>query len=245
MHRHFLTLLLVLFIFNGLAFSDQRQMIAESQENLLFFEDFSKDMNNWWVEGGDKVWIQNGRLYMKAEGSKNLKSNVSTLWFKHVFPDDVHIEFDAHVISSPNNVNNINLFLSYSDPSGVPMYDTRQQRSSGKYTLYHQLNGYIFTFLNDVEGKGGRYSDGSSKARFRMRRCPGFQLIKENYGYNCRQGVTYHITITKRGNRLTYEVDGKVYLIAYDSKPLPGGLIGLRTYSTFLWWDNIEIRKLN
>ena len=125
------------------------------------------------------------------------------------------------------------------------MYDTRQQRGSGKYTLYHQLNGYIFTFLNDVESKGGGYSDGSSKARFRLRRCPGFQLIKENYGYHCRKGVTYHITITKRGNRLTHEVDGKVYLIAYDCKPLPGGLIGLRTYSTFLWWDNIEIRKSN
>jgi Domain of unknown function (DUF6250) len=245
MHRHFVTLLLVLFAFIGLAFSDQRQMIAESQENLLFFEDFSLDMNNWWVEGGDKVWIQHGRLYVRAVGSKNLKSNVCTVWCKSVFPGDVQIEFDAHVISSPKNVNNINFFLSYSDPSGVPMYETRQQRSTGKYALYHQLNGYIFTFLNDVKGKGSRYSDGSSKARFRMRRCPDFHLIKENFGYHCRQGVTYHITITKRGNRLTYGIDGKVYLIAYDNKSLAGGLIGLRTYSTFLWWDNIEVRKFN
>ena len=245
MHRNFVILFLVLFNFNGLAFSDQGQMIAESQENLLFFEDFSEDMNNWWVEGGDKVWIQHGRLYVRAEGPKNFKSNVCTVWCKSVFPSDVHIEFDVHVISSPKNVNNINFFLSYSDPSGMSMYETRQQRITGKYEFYHQLNGNIFTFLNDVKGEGGRCSDGSSKARFRVRRCPGFLLIKENYGYHCKQGVTYHITIIKKENRLTYEVDGNVYLIAYDNKPLAGGLIGLRTYSTFLWWDNIEIRKFN
>lgn len=241
MHKHFVILLLVFLAFSGLAFSDKHQMIAESKDNLLFFEDFSQDMNNWWVEGVDKVSIQHGRLYVKAVESKK----VCTVWCKSVFSGDVQIEFDAHVKSSPKNVNNINFFLFYSDPSGLPMYETRRQRSTGKYSLYHQLNGYIFTFLNDAEGKGGRYSDGSSKARFRVRKCPGFRLIKENFGYHCRQGVTYHITITKRGNRLTYEVDGKIYLTVYDNKSLNGGLIGLRTYSTFLWWDNIEVRRFN
>lgn len=245
MRKYFVIFLLALFAFIGLPFSDRRQAIAESKEKILFFEDFSQGMNNWWVEGGDKVWIQHGRLYMRAVGSKSLKSNVCTVWCKSVFPGDIQIEFDAHVISSPKNVNNINFFLSYSDPSGVPLYETRQQRSTGEYLLYHQLKGYIFTFLNDVKGKGGRYSDGSSKARFRMRRCPGFHLIKENFEYNCKQGVTYHIKITKKRNRLTYEIDGKVYLAGYDNKPLTGGLIGLRTYSTFLWWDNIEVQKFN
>ena len=217
-------------------------MIAENQETLLFFEDFSKDINNWWIEGGDKVWIENGRLFMKAIGSKSRKSNVCTVWCKSEFPGNVQIEFDAHVISSPNNANNINFFLSYSDPDGVPLYETRRRRSTGKYKLYHQLNGYIFTFVN---GEPGKHSDGVAKARFRMRRCPGFHLIKENFGHYSRKGLTYHIKITKRGNRLTYEVDGKIYLDANDNRPLAGGLIGLRTYSTFLWWDNIKVRKIN
>jgi hypothetical protein len=245
MNRYLVIFFLIPFAFDAPAYSDQSQMIKEGQENILFVEDFSQDMNNWWVEGRDQVWIQDGHLYVNAVRSKKRELNVCTVWCKFEFKGDVRIEFDAHVISSPENVNNINFFLFYSDPNGASMYETRRRRSSGKYKLYHQLNGYIFTFLNDVIGKGGKYSDGSSKARFRVRRCPGFRLIKENFGYHCRKGDTYRITIIRKGNKLTYAVDGKVYLSVADNEPLKGGLIGLRTFSTFLWWDNITVWKLD
>lgn len=223
------------------AFTHQNSVSVANRERLLFYEDFSKDMGNWWVEGRGRVWIQDDRLYVNATGSKKLNENVSTVWCRFQFPNDIHIEFDAHVISSPTNVNNINLFFSYSDPDGVPLFESRHQRKTGAYSLYHRLNGYIITYLNDSKHNRGIFPENSGPARFRFRRCPGFHLIQERYDYHCRQGTTYHVEMTKKGNRLTYSVDGVVYLDADDDDPLSGGMLGLRTFSTFLWWDNVRI----
>ncbi|NOZ21699.1 MAG: DUF1961 family protein [Planctomycetes bacterium] len=213
---------------------------------LLFHDDFSQGMDNWWVEGGEKVWIEDNHLHMKADGPKETRKdggNVCTVWCKKQFPGDIVVEFDAHVIESRIDANNINFFMCYSDPSGAPLYDTRESRADAGYKKYHNLTGHIFTFLNDFKKEGGAYPDGTTKARFRMRRCPGFKLMTEAFGYHCRKGRTYHITITKKGGDITYAVDGKVYMKGHDDNPLTGGLIGLRTYQTYLWWDNIKVTQ--
>jgi len=150
---------------------------------------------------------------------------------------DVKVSLDAHVLGSSAGVNNINLFLMYSDPSGKPLCETRDARASGGYDLYHPLNGYIFTFLNaDEEDKG--------RARFRMRRCPGFNLLTETFDYHCRQGVTYHLEITKRAGAITFGVDGGTYLEHEDPHPWNEGILGLRTFKTDLWWDNIRVERI-
>jgi hypothetical protein len=78
----------------------------------------------------------------------------------------------------------------------------------------------------------------------RMRRCPGFQLMTETYDNHCRRGVTYHVTVTKVDGDLSFAVDGVVYLKAHDDTPWTEGLIGLRTFRTQLWWDNIVVTAL-
>jgi chemotaxis protein MotB len=69
--------------------------------------------------------------------------------------------------------------MFYSDPAGIPLYETRAARETADYKLYHQLNGYILTFLNDRDGIDDRNYQGSGNARFRFRCCPGFKLVKE------------------------------------------------------------------
>ena len=171
-------------------------------------------------------------------GSKDRRGGyVCTVWCKQPFSGDVKVEFDAHVIRSDIEANNINFFLHYGDPSRRPLYDTRESRASAAYKLYHTLNGYIFTFLNDRESEEGQ------RARFRIRRCPGFKLLDEAYGYHCRRGVTYHVEIRKRGPRLTIAVDGKERVSAEAPEPLDGGLLGLRTFRTYLWWDNVRVTR--
>ncbi|MEW6355256.1 MAG: DUF1961 family protein [Planctomycetota bacterium] len=222
------------------------QKEANMSDKLLFYEDFSQKMDNWWAEGGEKVWIQDGRLHMKADGPQETHpqgGHVCTVWCKKQFPGDITVEFDAHVIESRIDANNINFFMCYSDPSGKSLYDTRESRADAAYKKYHDLTGYIFTFLNDSKKEGSAYPDGSTKARFRMRRCPGFNLMTEAFGYHCKKGQTYHITITKKGGDITFAVDGKVYMRGRDDNPLTGGLIGLRTYQTYLWWDNIKVTQ--
>lgn len=226
------------------AAAEQPKEPSMTEGKVLLLEDFSTGMGDWWVEGGEKVWVEDGRLHVKADPAEGNDGYVCTVWHKQTFPGDVKVEFDAHVVSSTIEANNINLFLCYSDPSGRPLYDTRESRADAAYSKYHDLNGHIFTFLKDYRKQGGAHPDGSCKARIRMRRCPGFELMTECFEDHCERGVTYHVEIVKKGGRLTFSVDGKKYLEDTDPKPLGAGLIGLRTFRTYLWWDNIKVTEL-
>lgn len=211
---------------------------------VLFFEDFSQGMDNWWVEGGRQVRVEDGRLFVDADPPKGVThGGVCTVWCKKQFPADVRVAFDAHVVESSLNTNNINFFLCYSDPTGKPLHETRDSRKTAQYSLYHKLNGHIFTYLQDSDPSHGVNPDGSAKARFRIRRNPGFNLLGEAFDYHCEKDKTYHVVLTKVGGNLSIAVDGQVYCRAMDKQPLNGGLLGLRTYRTHLWWDNIRVIK--
>jgi hypothetical protein len=130
-------------------------------------------------------------------------------------------------------------------PADCPLYDTRESRSSAAYQLYHELNGNIITFLNDISEEGERHEDGSPKARVRIRHCPGFSLLAETHKGRCRQGETYHVTVTRHNGDITFAVNGTETLRVHDPQPCGPGLLGLRTFSTELWWDNIRLRALD
>ena len=201
--------------------------------------------DGWWAEGGEWAGIRDHALFIKADPpKKGAPGNVCTVWNHTPLPANVRVEFDATVKASSFDANNINFFLLYTMPDGRSLYDTREERADGSYKKYHDLDGYIFTFLNDWTGEGGRYEDGSTKARFRMRRCPGFKLLTETYASHCKQDVTYHVTITKLGGQITFAVDGTVYLEQTDPEPWKSGLLGLRTYHTDLAWDNLKVVAL-
>ena len=196
-------------------------------------------MKAWWVEGGERVWVQDGRLHVDADPAAD-GPRAATIWARQVIRGDVKVTFDAHVVSSSADANNINLFLFYSDPAGKPLEATASQRADGAYNRYHALNGYILTFVNEpAEGaaEGG-------PARIRMRRCPGFNLLAETRQHHSRSGRTYHFEIVRRAGKMTINVDGRPLLSADDPQPHREGLLGLRTFRTHLWWDNIRVESL-
>jgi hypothetical protein len=200
-----------------------------------FNDDFSRGMSRWWVEGGERVWVEDGRLQVKADPAGGTAGNVATVWRRGLQPGDFELELDAHVVASTPHANNINLFFNYSDPSGIPLEQTADSRRTAAYGLYHKVNGYIVTFLNDTETSTGR-------ARIRIRRNPGFKLLAETFAYHCRAGVTYRLKLVKRGGDIRFLVDGAELLRATDPEPLGPGYFGLRTFRTWLWWDNIHLR---
>jgi len=214
-----------------------------TEAHMLLSVDFdaypngSAPPDDWWVEGGERVWVDDGHLRVKADppGARD-PGYVCTVWHKTPVDGELHVAFDAHVIDSSCDANNINFFLLYADPAGTPLHETRGDRADGAYGHYHGLNGMIVTFLNDTDS-------GSGKARFRMRRCPGFRLVDENYDYHCRTGVTYHVELTRLGGEVACAVDGTTYLRWTDPDPLARGLIGFRTYRTDLWWDHLRVTR--
>jgi Domain of unknown function (DUF6250) len=220
---------------------------AGEKDKVMFKEDFTKGMSNWWVEGGQSVKVHDGKLYVKANPKtfdKTKNGGVCTVWCKRRISGDIQIDFDVCVTGSEIKANNINIFLFYSDPTGKSLEKSAHTRKSAAYSLYHQLNGYIFTYLNDFQNIGKKNKDGSSKARFRIRRCPGFKLITETFDYHARKNKIYHVTITRKGKELAIAVDGKVRLTAKDDNPLKAGYWGFRTFRTDLWFANVSVKSL-
>ncbi len=220
-------------------------LVSCSKERVVINEDFSSGFGNWWVEGGEDVLVKNGGLHMSADG--DVRSNqMCTVWCRTPVKGNVKIEYVATVEGSEENYNNINFFFMYSDPSGQELVDTVAQRMDGDYHRYHELNGYIITYLNNPkDGAEMDNPDGTRKARMRMRRCPGFNLVTETFDYNSQQGVEYHFMITVVDGKIDFYVDGKKYLSWTDPQPLHGGLIGLRTYRSQICWDNVKVTELD
>jgi hypothetical protein len=105
----------------------------------------------------------------------------------------------------------------------------------------HNYGGYIIAFLNDEAGESGRSPDGSTKARIRICRNPGFKLLAEPFTYHFRTGVTYRLLVEKTGGDIRFSVDGNELLRTHDPDPLGGGHLGLRTFKTQLWWSNFRL----
>lgn len=213
--------------------------------NILLFEDFTRGMEDWWVEGGQKVWVQGKRLHMKADPEEmTAPDGVCTAWHREIFPANIRIDFQACCQTSAIDANNINFFLAYSDPSGKPLQETREQRADGGYAHYHQLDGNIVTFLNDFHQEAEPYPDGTRPARIRIRHCPGFELLSETFTYRCRKREVYQCSVVKFKERIEFRVDGETRLTAIDPAPRGSGHIGLRTFRTYLWWDTIRVTEL-
>jgi len=212
----------------------------------LYSDNFDS-FDNYWVEGGEAAWVEDHRLYQKAnpEGPDEgtVPEGVSTIWCRTPFPADVEIRVKACVVASVFGANNINLFLSYAARKGTTLEESCDERANGDYAHYHVLDGYIFTFLRDWKYTG-ETGGTDLPARYRMRRCPGFNLLTEKHEGLCEQGKVYDLKIRKQGGELSISVDGQLILEATDPNPLGGGYFGFRTFRTELWWSDLEVWAL-
>ena len=228
-----ITTLLLLFCIST---SANQHIITSSHQQIIFKDNFNYPSgplpSNYWSEGCPGV-IKDGHLFVDADTSGYRQS---TVWLDRELSGDLIIECDVHVISSDKKANNINFMFLYSDPKGQSLRESRDKRSEGAYKSYHQLNGYIFTYLADGT---------EDNARFRFRDNPGFNLINEARGFECKIGKTYHIKIIKEGNRFQFWSNGFKAIDVVDDlfNPLyDKGYFGFRTWHTALWWDNLLIK---
>lgn len=217
---------------------------APMPDEVLINETFDAGMDNWWVEGSQDVFVDDGRLMVRADPPRGSeKPFVATIWCKTPIRGNTRIEFDAHVISSSTDANNINFFFYMADLAGAPLYDTREDRADAAYAKYHVMNGNIMTFLKEPSAAGD-VDEELPPARIRIRHCPGFELLGETFNYHCEAGRTYHLEIVKRDDFIQFWADGRYLLGVRDPEAWDEGLIGLRTFRTILWWDNIKVTAI-
>lgn len=216
---------------------------VDNNATLIYEERFDTDGSlppGWWSEGSSKNGIRNGHLYLDANPDGDGEDqNAGTIWCNTEFSGNLKVEYDVRILSSKDNSNNVNLFFLYSDPSGTPLYDTRGTRADGTYNKYHDLSGYILTWV----------ANGTpDNARFRVRDLPTFDnLLLDTYTYEAKSGTTYHVEITRFNGVITYKVNKTTMFSVTDDKfsaPHERGLIGFRTWQTELWWDNLQVYRL-
>ncbi len=184
---------------------------------------FGEDLAVWPHEGAGSVSLDGGVLVMDSPDGGH------TVFFAGELPADVLVRFVCRIAPSGGN-NNINL-ISHCRPQHPGEFPVV---ADGAYQGYHQLPGYIATFVNDSESPG----------RTRLRRNPGFELIQETRETASDENRDYEIVFVAMSGRVMYYIDGERVHDWTDPDPHGGGFFALRTWKTALAYSDIQIAAL-
>lgn len=228
---------------------------------VVYRENFDSPDPSIWVEGNPaRVTVEEGRLIMD---SNHPGDHVSTVFVGREFEGELYFEYEAEILASdtaagfpePRDVNNLNTFIYYSDPAGRDLKATRDDRADGAYKHYHNLSGYIVTFLN------GHIAELREKelnpehevtveehtGRIRLRENPGFVLKEETFAEKSVRGRVYRMQFVLAEEEFFFFIDGKFQLSVRPSadKLVDRGYFAFRTFSTKIAVDNFAVRKVS
>jgi hypothetical protein len=126
-------------------------------------------------------------------------------------------------------------------PDGRDLYETRDERT-GNYPEYHELDNYLFTYL----ASSNEEMDMKNPARIRMRRDPGFRLMKEAHAYSCENFRWYNMKYLVKDGRVSLCIDNLPHetYTWIDEEPLTKGLIGFRIYMSQMAYKDLKVYQL-
>lgn len=243
----------------------EQQMQVQERTFLLgettYREDFDSGEPDVWVEGNpERVWLENGRLVLD---SNDPEERVLTVFIDQRFEGNLYFEYEAEILNSntaagfpePRDANNINTFLHYSDPAGSDLKDTRQDRMDGAYRHYHELSGYIVTFLNGYIAElreRERNPDHpveieENTGRVRLRENPGFVLREEAFRERSVAGRVYRMQFIYFEGELFFFVDDRFQLAfkASEENRPDEGYFAFRTFATEIAVDRFRVREVS
>lgn len=181
-------------------------------------EPFSDDFER--AEVGPQ-WLNTGAEYRVAGGRLNIAgAHNHPLWLRRTLPRDFVVELDA-VSTSPDGDLKIELCgdgVSF-DPDGN-RYDT---------------TGYVLFFgghrnTNSIIGRLGEHDA---------------QIAAERTDVRVVPNRVYHWTVSKKGGKLDWLIDGKPFLSYVDPSPLSGAgheFFAFNDWETNVFFDNLRIR---
>ena len=204
-------------------------MTGIDNARLVVEEDFENPdwRDRWVLEGDATVAVEGGKInIMTGDAADGVAA--ATLWLKGLtHPADVLIEYRAG--STPGaglNAANLNLITHCTEADGSPYRFGR----SGRYAEYHEIPNYIFTFTG-----------GFQKGWSRVRRNPGFELLSDDPDLRSEVGASHHFMILKLNGRIRQWIDGELVHDVNDADPNPGGALGLRTWTSNVWWGDLRV----
>ena len=172
------------------------------------------------AELGSDYLDTSGKAYRLDSGALNARgAHNRPLWLRRRLPRDVVIEFDVWS-NSPEGDIKVEAFG-----------DGRSYAVQASYTA----TGYVFIF-------GGW---GNSKSILARQNEHGNKLAVDTSGRKVVPRQRYHFTIARKGTRIDWSIDGKLFLRYDDPSPLEGddhGYFGFNNWRSDLWFDNLSIR---
>ena len=209
----------------------------ETEETPIFSENFDSTLSQWVVEQipGGTTEIVNGKLEINDY-------NGVTIWFKEKMTGDIRIEYDIFMIDSGgkyDNVRDLNSFWKAIDPDNPDDIFANSSSRTGQFREYNAFRLYYV-------GYGGR-----ENTTTRFRRYPGdgtTPLLPEHDLSDSSllnvPNIERHVTITCKGNQVTWAIDTTTVFDYYDEEPFEDGWFGFRTVSNHMTIDNFKVFSL-
>jgi hypothetical protein len=163
-----------------------------------------------------------GAQYSIAAGKLRVKAAYNhPLWLKKKLPRDAVIEFDVTSDSTSGDIK----VEAWGD-------GTTHATHKGAYLA----SGYVFVF-------GGWGNQISALCRLDEHG----RDRKERRDVKVKRGKTYHMKITRKGQLVSWEIDGKPFLKMNDTAPLEGeahSYFGFNNWESKLAFDNLKITAI-
>jgi hypothetical protein len=212
----------------------------------------------WWSNGG--LWrIVDGQVYSPGVGN-------NPLWLKARLPPDVRVEFDVRSEGPDGDIK----WEMYGDGRNhstgyVFLFGAWRNRESRICKLDEhaltpdearaQLAAMARPYprqMSFIEALGAPFSRWSArrdlerieKGEYWQRDTP---FVVKRSDLKVERGRSYHMTVTKQGGRIAWEIDGQLALEMTDPAPLSGAgndRFGFSSWANDTYFDNLRITGL-
>jgi len=223
---------------------------------LAFVDSGTNDWQQHWFLEGDKATVKNdqGGMVFSAGPVPGEQASHAVLWTKQSFSGDIKVEYDYTRLDSMTNVTAVNILYLHatglgSSASPTDIFQSTHQRAVPWMKSYFlNMNALHISYATSGPGRSqyvsARRYPAKSVAEFEL----GTQIppVYENVDL-FQPGETYHITVTKQGNHLTFIARrGKqTHRFDWDTSAFPSvteGRIGFRhMWARSSCYQNIKI----
>jgi rhamnogalacturonan endolyase len=218
---------------NGGAPASSRHQLtrADSAEQLLFSDDFTKGAAQWIAEfedsAGSSMSIHHGVLEVKASAG-------ATIWFRNRLSGNIVITCTVMLVDSggpTDRVSDLNAFWMASDPARETPFNR-----NGRFASYDDLDLYY-------AGVGGH---DNTTTRFRRYRHGTDKSILQEYAdkqHLLKGNTVYSVKILVRDGRTSYSINGVQYFEYAETAPLMEGYFAFRTTKSHQRISNFKIEQ--
>lgn len=203
------------------------------------------DLDGWVAEGPAGVAHADGGMVLSStadEADQDEDHAHFTFWCPEVFGADIQISWDFKPLAGAGLAM---LFFAATGTAGRDLFDPSLAPRTGRYVQYH--SGDVSTLhVSYLRRKW------PAERRFRtcnLRKSPGFHLVAQ--GADPLPGPEdaaghYRVRVVKRGQDVTFSIDGLQLFTFHDPEPLGAGRIGLRQMAPLVaHYRNLEVTSLS